>query len=126
MGVEDLSVEVSEIFEELLQEQLVELETLLKRLSRHMESLRQSVAQAELVDEELAETIGARAQELLERVLADYEEEDHRYVQACVRYFIMRHDDEDDLESPAGFDDDLEVFNAVASYLGHDDLVIGY
>lgn len=124
--MDDLSVEIVEIFEELLQEPLIDLDVLQRRLSRHMETVRDLAAQAELVDEELAETLAARCQELLERVAGEYDEDDHRYVMACVNYFVMRHDDEDDLDSPAGFDDDLEVFNAVAAHLGHDDLVIGF
>ena len=124
--MEELSTEVAEIFEELLQEPLIDLDVLSKRLSRYMEVVRKLAAQAELIDEELAETLGARAQELIERIGADYEEEDHHYAQACVLYFMMSHDDEDDLDSPAGFDDDLEVFNAVVTRLGHDDLVIGF
>ena len=46
-------------------------------------------------------------------------------VQAAVLYFVLETDGDDDLESPFGFDDDLEVFNAVAKALGEPLLGLG-
>lgn len=41
-----------------------------------------------------------------------------RLAQVAARYFVRGDDGEDDLTSPFGFDDDLEVFNAVVAALG--------
>jgi hypothetical protein len=46
--------------------------------------------------------------------------------QVATRYFVLQDDGEDDLQSPYGFDDDVEVFNAVVRALGHPELEIGY
>ena len=45
--------------------------------------------------------------------------------QAALLYFVLETDGDDDLESPFGFDDDLEVFNAVAKALGEPLLGLG-
>lgn len=50
--------------------------------------------------------------------------EHHLAVQAACRYFTSEYDGEDDMESPDGFDDDVEVMNAVAEATGHEELMI--
>lgn len=124
--MEDLSIEAAEIFEDLLQNPLIDIESLSFQLMAYQEQLREEIAQSEFVDEELAETIYARAMELLERIASDYDEHDHTYAQAAVFYYMELHDEEQDLGSPVGFDDDRDVFNAVVTELGHDDLIIGF
>ena len=44
----------------------------------------------------------------------------------AARYIIEPLDEDDDFGSPAGLDDDREIFNAVAARLGFEDLLIGY
>lgn len=48
-----------------------------------------------------------------------------RLAHAAVRYVVLVDDGDGDLESPFGFDDDVEVFNAVVEELGLSDLQIG-
>jgi hypothetical protein len=43
----------------------------------------------------------------------------------AVRYVVIEEDGDGDLDSPFGFDDDVEVFNACAEELGATGLVIG-
>lgn len=124
--MKDLSFEAAEIFEDLLENPLIEIEDLQFQLMHHQEKLRAHMARSEFVDEELAETIYARCLEMLERIAGDYELDDHRNAQAAVFYFMEQHDEEQDLGSPIGFDDDREVFNVVVAELGFDDLLIGY
>lgn len=50
--------------------------------------------------------------------------EQRQLVQVAVTWFLLEEDEEPDLESVAGLDDDAEVFNAVARELGRQDLVI--
>lgn len=45
-------------------------------------------------------------------------------VYAAARYFALHDDGNPDLDSVVGFHDDAEVLNAVARYLGRQDLVI--
>jgi len=61
---------------------------------------------------------------LLRGLTPDGPEFDHRAVQAACRYFVLEEDGDEDMESEDGFDDDIEVMNAVANALGRDDLVI--
>ena len=46
------------------------------------------------------------------------------HAQAAVSYFVDHDDAEHDLESPHGFVDDIEVFNAVCDHVGKSDLKI--
>ncbi len=57
----------------------------------------------------------------LQRGGPDFE---HRAVQVACHYFVQEEDGDEDMESEEGFDDDVEVMNAVARELGLDDLVI--
>lgn len=47
-----------------------------------------------------------------------------RLIQVAVRYVVLEEDGDEDLSSPFGFDDDVEVFNAVVQVIGHHDLII--
>ncbi len=49
----------------------------------------------------------------------------HRHlIQVAVRYVVLDDDGDEDLSSPFGFDDDVEVFNAVAQLLDRRELLI--
>ena len=61
---------------------------------------------------------------LLRDLKRDGPDFNHRAVQAACRYFVVEEDGDEDMESEDGFDDDIEVLNAVAAALGRDDLVI--
>ena len=49
-----------------------------------------------------------------------------RLAQVAARYFVLQDDGDDDLSSPFGFDDDIEVFNAVVTALGQPHHAIRY
>ena len=51
-------------------------------------------------------------------------ETDQRLAALAVQYFVLDDDGDDDLASPFGFDDDVEVFNAVVTELGLPELLI--
>lgn len=44
--------------------------------------------------------------------------------QVAIRYVVLDDDADGDCDSPYGFDDDVEVFNAVAAHLGLDELLL--
>ena len=121
----DLSAEVVEIIEAYIDEPLVDLEDLIEQLVSYRDEISDKFGvNAEFADEELATMLAARSVELLERVATEYDEDQHRLAQAATRYLVDEQDDEEDLDSPIGFDDDKEVFNAVVEAMGHDDLAI--
>lgn len=68
----------------------------------------------------LAERIASRALELLNTPSGV---EHVKLVQAAIKYLLKTDDVSPDF-IPGGLDDDLEVFNAVAGYLGRTDLQI--
>jgi hypothetical protein len=128
VDVKELSTEVAEIFEELLDEPPVNLERLIEELMELRDELDDMMSAADLVDEDLGKSLATRLVELLERVIGEDHgagDEEHQLAQAAARYFIERADGDDD-DNPVGFDDDLEVFNMVARRLGYEDLVIGF
>lgn len=61
---------------------------------------------------------------LLKNLKRDGPEEHHLAVQAACRYFTAEYDGDEDMESEDGFDDDIEVMNAVANALDLEDFVI--
>lgn len=129
VDVKELSTEVAEIFEELLDEPPVNLERLIEELMEYRDELDDMMSAADLVDEDLGKSLATRLVELLERVIGEDHgegDEEHQLAQAAARYFIERADGDDDMDNPVGFDDDLEVFNMVARRLGYEDLVIGF
>jgi len=61
---------------------------------------------------------------LLRSLTRDGPTEHHAAVQAACRYFSSEFDGDEDMESEEGFDDDIEVMNAVARAIGQDEFVI--
>lgn len=53
------------------------------------------------------------------------DERARRLLHVAIRYVVLEEDGDGDLDSPFGFDDDVEVFNAVVAELGLDALLIG-
>ena len=47
-----------------------------------------------------------------------------RYINATVNYFIATDDEEEDLFSPLGFDDDAEILNECLKLIGKENLTI--
>lgn len=70
-----------------------------------------------MTDITLAERLAHANIELLGHVVHSGDH-DQRLAQIASRYFVDPADGEDDLHSPFGFDDDVEVFNAVVRRLG--------
>lgn len=75
-------------------------------------------------DTELADTLADATLSLLARVAHASLEERH-LASVAARYFVSPDDADDDLASPFGFDDDVEVFNAVALRIAPDLVVTG-
>lgn len=67
-----------------------------------------------VTDLELADALVSASIDLLARA-SDADDADRHAVSVAVRYFVHPNDGDADLASPFGFDDDVEVFNAVAS-----------
>ena len=79
---------------------------------------------SEVVAVEKAKNLASSLMGLLKGLSQDGPVEHHQAIQAACRYFTSEYDGADDMESEDGFDDDIEVMNAVANVLDRDDLVI--
>jgi hypothetical protein len=115
--VDELLSDTRSVVHELLDEPLLPLAS----LDRAVGEYRQAIEDARSADQELGLALVEGASALLTSAICA---DTHRLVQVAVRYFVMDDDGDDDLASPFGFDDDVEVFNAVATVLGRDELVI--
>ncbi|MEQ1507340.1 MAG: hypothetical protein ABMB14_34245 [Myxococcota bacterium] len=72
----------------------------------------------------LGRSIARRCAELLDR-WDQCAPRDQKRIQAAVRYFADRDDANDDQRSAFGFDDDLEVINAVSRAIGLSPVELG-
>ena len=75
-----------------------------------------------LTDVPLARAIAERLLIMIDCLSANSTSSQHRMVQVAVRYFELEPDE--DLASPFGLEDDVEVMNAVAEALGRQDLIL--
>lgn len=127
LDADSLPIDAREIYEELLEDALIPLEDLIERMITYREDILEEIAASvEFVDEDLVQALATRSLDLLERIANDYDLDSHQHAQAAVRYLIEDLDDDEDLGSVVGFDDDMEIFNAVVTQLGHTDLIIGF
>jgi len=63
----------------------------------------------------------------IRQLLADWDavpEHAKPWCKGMIRYFTLCHDDEDDFNSPLGFDDDAAVINACLKLAGRTDLCV--
>jgi uncharacterized membrane protein YkvA (DUF1232 family) len=71
------------------------------------------------VDPALANGLAEATIKLLGTLGDETPERTRRMVQAAVRYFVIEHDADGDMDSILGLDDDADVVNAVLRALGH-------
>ena len=93
-----------------------------RRLSAYGATLRTHIAHVDVLDLWTADLIERKCRAMIEK-LEGADERTRRLVQSAVLYFVQQEDGEDDIRSPVGFDDDLEVVEAVARVLEFDDVL---
>ena len=111
------------IAEQLFEETLVPVPVLSDELEQYVESLSSHAANAEFVDDGIAEKITTLCWKLIGALPENPEEHQHRLTQLAVNYFVLAEDGHDDKHSMIGFDDDLEVVSAVVRELGMTELL---
>jgi len=79
--------------------------------------------ESEFLDLKLARQVAFRCEALLDGLTPESTPEIQRLVQASVRYFIKHDDEENDIGSPIGFDDDAGVVKLVARAIGREDVL---
>lgn len=109
---------------ELIQAQPPAIGDLRRHIDEHMGRLREAVSEHRYVDPSLAARIATALLALVDD-LGDAPAEPHaRLVAAAVAYFIEVDDDDHDLLSAVGLDDDVRVVNEVAALLGREDVTV--
>lgn len=119
-----LSPTTMELVQTLMAEPLIAPKTLKAQVETYREEVRAAAENNANVDLELAMSIAGSCLSLLATIDGDTSESHHRLVQLACRYFVEEEDEDGDLDSVIGFDDDAEVVNLVAGQLGLDDLKI--
>ena len=106
------------IVEQLNEESLVPVKVLSDELQEYVEELDTHSANAEFVDAAIARRITSLCWKLLDAMPAEPDERQHRLTQLAINYFVLAEDGHDDNHSLIGFDDDLQVVEAVIKELG--------
>ena len=120
---ESLPLEVRQAFATLWPSAIPAVPELRRTISVHSSEVEKAALKNEFLDVTLSQGIAVA----FERVLASWEELDsdgRRTIGAAVAYYALNEDAEDDLDSVLGFEDDAQVFNACARYIGRADLLI--
>jgi hypothetical protein len=92
-------------------------ELLVHRLSEHMDALRAAASQNPLLDLDLAEEVHRRLATIIER-WDDLSDEDRAAVADTIEYVVNDDDEEHDILSPIGLEDDAEHVEALERRLG--------
>lgn len=118
----DIPVEYRDRFLELLEQPMTDAASLRRDVQVYIATVKQVGLMVKLLDLGLAERLAVSAGALLDHTQGT-EGELARLVQAAVRYFVLEEEDEE-ITGVLGFDDDVQVMNAVCRAAGRPDLVI--
>ena len=116
--IERFDGDIRRILEQLAGEALVSAEILADELDEYLEDFSKSSLHMEFVDRDKAERCTTLCRGLLDALNDDATERQHRLTQLAVNYYVLAEDAADDKHSLAGFDDDLQVVEAVVEELG--------
>jgi hypothetical protein len=120
--LEDMPVEYRDRFAELLGRPALGAEALSAELGEYVHAVQQLKALSANIDLLTAERVVAALEALL-REHDRHGDEGRRLVQAAVEYFVREEDDEE-ITGVLGFDDDIQVINAVIRALGRPGLLL--
>ncbi len=101
----------------------ISLEDLLKEAEQHVDNTRIANQRNGIANVRLAEAI----YDVIAAVIKSWQKipaHARPWCRGMIRYFTMQFDEEDDFNSPIGFDDDAEVVNACLRLAGLKELVI--
>lgn len=120
----DIPEEYRERFVELLEEPALDPIGLRRDVTVYVHTVKQIGLMVKLLDLTVADRLAASATALLDHLDATpADDELRRVVQAAVRYFVVEEEDEE-ITGVLGFDDDLQVLNAVSRAAGREDLIV--
>jgi hypothetical protein len=113
-----------ETFEALKKPTTVEeLEALGQRMAMHVDAVEEESFEHEFLELDLARAIVASYRALLADA-ASLDADQRATLRAGIEYFVVTDDDENDVTSPIGVEDDARVAKKVFEQLGRPDLAI--
>ena len=121
---EELPENARILVEQLIQEDLVSSDELRFEIEKYSSKIDRFARKRADLDVNLAECIAQSCLALLDTLMHDSPVEHRRLMQVACRYFVEEDDEEGDLGSVFGFDDDAEVLNIVVRKLGRPDLEV--
>ncbi|MCE3554506.1 hypothetical protein LWC33_23990 [Pseudonocardia sp. RS11V-5] len=95
----------------------VHVDRLRARLQDHLAQVRAAAEDNEFVDLHLAEQLHSRLTAALDG-WSTYDHEQRAALTGAVNYLVQTDDEENDLRSPIGFDDDAEIVMAALRRVG--------
>jgi uncharacterized membrane protein YkvA (DUF1232 family) len=121
---EELPENARILVEQLIQEDLVSSDELRFEIEKYSSKIDRFARKRDDLDVNLAECIAQSCLAMLDTLKQDSPAEHRRLMQVACRYFVEEDDEEGDLGSVFGFDDDAEVLNIVVRKLGRPDLEV--
>ena len=94
-----------------------------QKIENHLEKVLQETRRNEFINVNLAMKIKDVCLILIDELTKESLEKQN-YITATINYFITTSDEEEDLYSPLGFDDDAEIVNECLKLIGREDLLI--
>jgi hypothetical protein len=102
---------------------LDDLHRLRARVVTHLQVLEEHLLANEDVDVVVGRDVARVLIELID-LASQLDAEGRSLVRAALDYFVLRGDDDDDINSPVGLHDDAALLNKVCERLGRSDLTI--
>lgn len=116
----------SQKFEAVLKEYkgtYLNAEKLKQKVKVYLEDIKKETIYNEFINITLADKIGNVCIFLLDQY-NKYNKEEQQFINVTVNYFLACNDEEEDLYSPLGFDDDAEILNECLKLIKKEDLII--
>ena len=115
-----LPEDTRETYQRLLKEKAATRHQLGSRVKAYIALIERAATNSPLLDLRTARTLGESLLDLVDLCPEEY----LRHLQAAIAYFLHSDDAEHDFDSVVGFEDDVEVYNAVCHHIGRADLRI--
>jgi len=119
----DVPIEYRDRFQALLNQDRMDLSALQLEVEDYLSTVQEVGPMVALIDVTEAERLAQTTLKLLSLLGTHSPPQHHQLVQAAVHYFVCEDEDEE-VTGVLGFDDDIQVVNAVCRALNRPDLVI--
>ncbi|MEZ4319559.1 MAG: hypothetical protein R3F61_18735 [Myxococcota bacterium] len=117
---DEVPIEYRERFEALLKGPQSAPSVLRSELDAYVVTVRKVAGWVTSLDPDVADRIAATCTSLLDR----FEGGPHARMVSATTTFFLEEDEDDEITGVLGFDDDIQVVNAVCRVLGADDLLV--